>query len=122
MKRPVIIRVPINPLVWRNVTTLDMVKESRKKDGSIDYKESDIALLSRHGKNIFKVAIKLDFYKNVDKDELFTYLMTLNKYKYYGKVSSINLTDVVEQDEKAPGEYLIFDVWYSCKSELIYAT
>ena len=106
MRRPVIIRKEIDPIMGIRQSSYLLMKND---------KEADIALITRLGKNYFKVAIRLDYYKEVSEAELFNHLKSLNKYKYYGAVREIKAVDLVPADEDRSNmsAYIIFDVDYN---------
>jgi len=106
MKRPVIIRKEIDSLLGIRQSSYHFMKNN---------KEADIALITKLGKNYFKVAIKLDYYKEVSEAELFNHLKSLNKFKYYGTVSEIKPVRLIPADEDNinSSAYLIFDVDYN---------
>tara|TARA_R110002020_G_scaffold65193_3_gene172264 strand:+ start:1738 stop:2073 length:336 start_codon:yes stop_codon:yes gene_type:complete len=106
MKRPVIIRKEIDSLLGIRQSSYYLMKNN---------KEADIALISKLGKNYFKVAIRLDYYKEVSEAELFNHLKSLNKFKYYGTVSEIKAVRLIpaDEDRTASSAYLIFDVDYN---------
>ena len=110
MKRPVIIRKEIDPIIgWNKCSAFNFIKNG---------KEADIALVNRLGKNYFKVAVKLDYFKEVNEPELYHHLKSLNTFKYYGSVRKIRAIRLIPSDANEINKnsaYIIFDVDYNVK-------